>query len=283
MNNIVEQIEAIVESINPAHRIDITLGIEAKNTNPNGDPDRDNRPRTIARNGATYGMMTGVCIKNKIRKFLSMHYNEPIFTYNFQVKKDGIEDMIKATEDAKASSDIEQALVHTYIDIRMFGSVLTYSASDKKAKFKNFKPIQGPLQVCDAITLDPVKVEEITITSQQVSNEDQAGNGTFGSKFIIDHGLYETTLSYNPNQRFAESFSKEDFKKLLTALVFLGSFDQAANRKIETKYVAVFQHDSPLGNCQPSQATGRNVVQVVRQDGEYTAGLVDEKILGLVF
>lgn len=282
-----QKIKAIAAKLNPSNRIDITVGIEGRHTNPNGDPDRSNRPRTIKRLGNTHGLMTGECIKNKIRKFLATHYQDDIFTYNFQVKKRGIEDAMDSIE-SDEGSDVVEAIVKKFIDIRFFGSVMSYkvdsksSDKHKKVNLNSLKSLSGPIQVSDAITLDPVKIEEISITSQQVSNESQADNGTFGSRSVVDHGLYETTISFSPYQMFADSFTNEDLEKLLMSLAFFGQVDQASNRKLETKYIVVSQHSSPLGDGTFSKVTGRSVLKVERDaKGEYSFELTGNEPEGV--
>ncbi len=61
----------------PNKRMDFVLFFDVRDGNPNGDPDAGNLPRMDPLTG--HGIVTDVCIKRKIRDYLSAVLNRPIF------------------------------------------------------------------------------------------------------------------------------------------------------------------------------------------------------------
>ena len=52
------------------NRYDFIYLFDAKDANPNGDPDAGNMPRVDPETG--HGLVTDVCLKRKIRNYVSM-------------------------------------------------------------------------------------------------------------------------------------------------------------------------------------------------------------------
>lgn len=276
-----EMIGQVASQLCSRKRIDITFGVEGNLTNPNGDPDRDNRPRTLP---CGRGMITKGCINNKIRVALEKIYDEKIFTLRHQVRKNGIDELVEAK--GGVPKDILKALLEEYIDLRFFGSTFTYTRSTKREKeiAKNLRSQRGPLQVDDMVSLEPLKVITTSITSQQVSNESQEGNGTFGTRHMVEHAMYQGTISFNPLEQYATLVSKEDFRKLLTALAFFGQVDASSGRRLETRYICVAQHTRGLGNATFSKVTGKSVLDIKRDEGgDYSFSLKEDLPKGVHF
>lgn len=55
--------------LNPAQKHDILYVLSVHNSNPNGDPDADNSPRTNPFTG--HGIISDVSVKRKIRDYVS--------------------------------------------------------------------------------------------------------------------------------------------------------------------------------------------------------------------
>ena len=67
------------------NRYDFVMLFDVENGNPNGDPDAGNSPRMDAETG--YGFITDVCIKRKIRNYVSLT-KEGEAGYNILIKPD---------------------------------------------------------------------------------------------------------------------------------------------------------------------------------------------------
>lgn len=63
--------------IDPSKRHDFVLLFDVENGNPNGDPDAGNLPRIDPE--TMHGLITDVCIKRKVRDYLQLTKNMPIF------------------------------------------------------------------------------------------------------------------------------------------------------------------------------------------------------------
>lgn len=61
----------------PARRHDFVLLFDVENGNPNGDPDAGNLPRIDPE--TMHGIITDVCLKRKVRDYLQITKNTPIF------------------------------------------------------------------------------------------------------------------------------------------------------------------------------------------------------------
>jgi len=79
MNTLTELWQKILNKpyCDPTKRMDFVLFYDVRDGNPNGDPDAGNLPRMDPLNGQ--GIVTDVCIKRKVRDYLSAVLNRPIF------------------------------------------------------------------------------------------------------------------------------------------------------------------------------------------------------------
>ena len=57
--------------LNPEYRHDFVLLFDVTDGNPNGDPDAGNLPRTDSE--TSHGLVTDVCLKRKIRNYISTY------------------------------------------------------------------------------------------------------------------------------------------------------------------------------------------------------------------
>ena len=67
------------------NRYEFVMLFDVENGNPNGDPDAGNMPRTDPE--TSFGIVTDVCLKRKIRNFVEL-YKEGEGGYNILVKAD---------------------------------------------------------------------------------------------------------------------------------------------------------------------------------------------------
>lgn len=265
--------------------------------NPNGDPDAGNLPRTDIDTGV--GLVTDVCIKRKIRDYVDLTmdgadgYKMYIKNDAFLNQKDeaaliatgllseGVKDAKKRTEEIKRKikegkandEDLEKALLEymqrTYYDVRTFGAVMTSFTKEGMS----CGHARGPVQFTCASSIDPVTINELSITrvvqanatkpenpkkSAKAADDDESAeekentkNGTFGDKFIIPYALYrmEGHISAMLAQRNT-GFTEDDFGKLVYAMMNMFDEDRSATRgEMSTKELILFKHDSPYGNA----------------------------------
>ncbi|MDE5883535.1 MAG: type I-C CRISPR-associated protein Cas7/Csd2 [Oscillospiraceae bacterium] len=238
------------------NRYEFVLFFDVENGNPNGDPDAGNMPRTDPE--TSIGIVTDVCLKRKIRNFVELaKENEPGF--NILIKSDRSlnskftdayqEQNLATNQKGKNSDDVKKAQAYickNYYDVRTFGAVMS-TGNDPCGIVK------GPVQINFAKSIDPVFVQDITITRQAKTTEDrQADGGTeMGKKSFIPYGLYraEGYVSALLAQKVT-GFSEDDLELLWEAIINMFENDRSAARgKMCLRKLYAFKHDSAFGNA----------------------------------
>ncbi|MGN1133984.1 MAG: type I-C CRISPR-associated protein Cas7/Csd2, partial [Oscillospiraceae bacterium] len=238
------------------NRYEFVMLFDVENGNPNGDPDAGNLPRIDGE--TSLGIVTDVCIKRKIRNFVELvKENEP--GYNILIKADrelnakfteaydelGLEHKQKG----KKADDVKKAqeyICRNYYDVRTFGAVM--STGDDQCG-----TVRGPVQINFARSLDPIAVQDITITRQAKTTDarQEKGSTEMGRKSYVPYGLYraEGYVSAMLAQKVT-GFSEEDLELLWTAIINMFEHDRSAARgKMCLRKLIVFKHESALGNA----------------------------------
>lgn len=122
----------------------------------------------------------------------------------------------------------------------------------------NCGQVRGPVQINFSRSIDPIVQQEVTITRQTVTREEEADKErTMGRKHIVPYGLYRVEgyisakLANDPTK--GTGFSKEDMELFWEALKNMFEHDRSAARgKMATRRLFVFKHESDLGNA-PAQ------------------------------
>jgi CRISPR-associated protein Csd2 len=241
------------------NRYEFVMLYDVENGNPNGDPDAGNMPRIDPETG--YGIVTDVCLKRKVRNYVEMvKEKEP--GYRIYIKEgtplntlhkeaylaNGMEPGKKAPLDKV--NEARAWMCKNFYDIRTFGAVL--SVGD------NCGQVRGPVQINFSRSIDPIAQQEITITRQTVTREEEAEKErTMGRKFIVPYALYRVegyvSAKLANDETKGTGFSEEDLSLFWDALVNMFEHDHSAARgKMAVRRLVVFKHGSELGNT-PSQ------------------------------
>lgn len=241
------------------NRYEFVLLYDVENGNPNGDPDAGNMPRIDPETG--YGIVTDVCLKRKVRNYVEMvKGNEP--GHRIYIKEgtplntlhkeaylaNGMEPGKKAPLDKV--SEARAWMCRNFYDIRTFGAVL--SVGD------NCGQVRGPVQINFSRSIDPIAQQEVTITRQTVTREEEAEKErTMGRKFIVPYALYRVegyvSAKLANDETKGTGFSEDDLTLFWEALANMFEHDHSAARgKMAVRKLVIFKHDSELGNA-PSQ------------------------------
>lgn len=240
------------------NRYEFLMLFDVENGNPNGDPDAGNMPRLDPE--TSFGIVTDVCLKRKIRNFVEIiKEGEP--GYNILIKADkalntkfteiyeenGLDLENKGKK--KNSDEVKKArefACQNYYDVRTFGAVM--STGDNPCGI-----VRGPVQINFAKSIDPVFAQEITITRQARTTEDrqETGDTEMGKKNIIPYGLYRVEGYVSALLANKETgFNEEDLELLWTAIINMFEHDRSAARgKMCLRKLYIFKHESVLGNC----------------------------------
>lgn len=236
------------------NRYEFVILFDVENGNPNGDPDAGNMPRIDAE--TSYGLVTDVCLKRKIRNYVQLVKNDSE-GYKIYVKEGAI--LNKTHQEAyirngidptkKVSRDdieiLRKFMCDNYYDIRTFGAVMSTEV--------NCGIVRGPVQLNFARSIDPIFPQDVTITRVAVTNEKDMDRKTteMGRKSIVHYGLYrsEGYVSAALADKVT-GFTEEDLNLLWEAIINMFEHDHSAARgKMSVRKLIVFKHSSPYGNC----------------------------------
>ena len=234
-------------------KIDFAIVINVKNANPNGDPLNGNRPRV---NYDGYGELSDVCIKRKIRNRL-MQNGQAIFVQSDDNRVDDYRSLRSRAEgvlkgvDTKDEKKYREAACKQWIDVRSFGQVFAYKGGEDTGVSIG---IRGPVSIHPAFSVAPVldRVSSTQIT-KSVSGEgdgSKRGSDTMGMKHRVDHGVYLTFGSINPQLAEKTGFSDDDAAAIKEALKTLFRNDASSARpegSMEVIRVYWWEHNTKIG------------------------------------
>lgn len=231
------------------NRIDFVYLFDVQDGNPNGDPDAGNLPRVDAETGL--GLVTDVCLKRKVRNYVSVAKN---FAPGFDIfiKQKAILNKLiqEADESPEVKSKQETArdfMCRKYYDIRTFGAVLSTGSNAGKTDGQ----VRGPIQLTFSRSVDPIVATEHSITRMAVAKEEDADKErTMGRKSTVPYGLYVCHGFVSANLARQTGFSQEDLDLFFEALKNMFDQDHSAARGLmSAQKLIVFRHDSMLGNA----------------------------------
>ncbi|MDE7509086.1 MAG: type I-C CRISPR-associated protein Cas7/Csd2 [Muribaculaceae bacterium] len=266
------------------NRIDFVYFFDVEDGNPNGDPDAGNLPRMDVETGT--GLVTDVCLKRKVRNYVEASKKNKdgykIFIQEKAILGNLIEashdtDKVKAADKNNKTAAARQVMCGDYYDVRTFGAVMSIGKKDKNAG-----QVRGPVQFTFARSIDPIVIQEHTITRMAVATEKEAekqngDNRTMGRKATVPYGLYRAHGFISPNLAAKTGFSEEDKELLFEALCNMFDIDHSAARGLMgARKLIVFRHDSELGNAPAHKlfdlvkVTNKNPGQPARSFEDYT-------------
>lgn len=278
---------------------DFAYLISCDYSNPNGDPDFDNRPRTNAETDC--GEITSECIKRKIRdrvlfvnqyvprencdifirtdKALNTKLNEAADDLGLTNKKGKSK---KAGDDATAdeknkkdkSALINEYMRNHYFDVRMFGAVM--NTGDNPAG-----NVTGALQMTEVTSPDPVYISTFTHTraaKTKESDQESKEGGVFPRKPLVTFGLYKGAGRYNAHDGVENGVTDEDLRLFFESLVTMYDNDLSACRTgLAVEKLVIFKHNDILSTGTLKRYKDRLVTEGTFT-GEYPQSMEDYNI-----
>jgi Cas7 group CRISPR-associated protein Csh2 len=199
------------------------LLIEAINSNPNGDPDRESDPRT-RQDGR--GEISPVSFKRKLRDLvankngsiwqeLSAEMALPANEFDIMERKDTLRDEVK-----KLSID---EILTRYWDVRVFGSTFLEEITEDANTFIK----TGVAQFGLGVSLSPVRIERMT-TTKVLPVEKNKSKGMAPLAFrIVSYGLYAMPFFINATAAQQTRCTKRDIALLLRLIPY--AYTQSAS------------------------------------------------------
>jgi Cas7 group CRISPR-associated protein Csh2 len=192
------------------------LLIEAINSNPNGDPDRESDPRT-RQDGR--GEISPVSFKRKLRDLvankegpiwqeLSAEMGLPADEFDIMESKNTVRTKVK-----KLSID---EILTRYWDVRVFGSTFL----EEKTEDANTFIKTGVVQFGLGVSLSPVRIERMT-TTKVLPVEENKSKGMAPLAFrIVSYGLYSMPFFINATAAPQTRCTKKDIALLLRLIPY---------------------------------------------------------------
>ncbi len=233
------------------------LVIEAVNSNPNGDPDRESDPRMRP---SGQGEISPVSVKRKLRDLIGEH-EAPFFMSlpdSFQKDADRYQILESRGRDRKSITSemgkniavfdeqdfLSSPFVKKYWDARVFGNTFL----EEKANKGYIKT--GVVQMGMGLSISPINVVRHTNTNKAgVQEGKNAGMAPMAYR-VVEHGVYCMPFFVNPNYARKSGCTVEDIELFKLALPYLYDLNRSAIRPdVRIRHAWYIEHKSSLGSC----------------------------------
>lgn len=228
------------------------LVIEAVNSNPNGDPDRESDPRQRS-NGR--GEISPVSLKRKLRDLLDDH-DAPFFQMLPEKFTNDAERYFILEHRGRDRKQIEKELgkdpsrfaesefVRKYWDARVFGNTFLEEGGHKEF-IKT-----GVVQFGMGLSLAPVDIIRQTNTNKAGVQEGKSAGMAPLAYRIVEHGVYCMPFFVNPNYAHKSGCTAEDIELLKLLIPHAYEQNRSAIRPdVRIRHAWYIEHKSMLGSC----------------------------------
>jgi len=210
---------------------------------------------------------TAVCIKRKIRNFVSLVAGEEpgmrIYVQDKGIALNQLHEEAYSAKGLKSSgskqnrADVELArawMSEQFYDIRMFGAVMTTGV--------NCGQVRGPVQITFARSIDPIFALDVSITRVAITKKDDAdvvqgedgkakGKITeMGCKPMVPYALYRAHGFFSGPFAERTGVKAEDMSLFWLALQRMWDLDRSSSRgMMSCRWLYVFTHNDKLGKA----------------------------------
>ncbi len=232
------------------------LVIEAVNSNPNGDPDRESEPRQRP-NGR--GEISPVSFKRKLRDLLE-DSDSPFFKSlpeNFRNNPDHYRILESRGRDRKEITEemgdiksfdqqsfLNSTFVKKYWDARVFGNTFL-----EEGAAKGFIKT-GVVQFGVGVSISPIAIVRHTNTNKAgVQEGKNAGMAPLAFR-IVQHGVYCMPFFVNPNYAGKSGCTPDDIELLKLLIPKAYDLNRSAIRPdVRIRHAWYIEHKNALGSC----------------------------------
>jgi CRISPR-associated protein Csd2 len=233
-------------------RVTGLLIIEARNSNPNGDPDRESDPRTRAHDGK--GVISDVSFKRKLRELI-LKKDGPVWLHlkselGLDDEKFGIhvDQETRTAARAAQAADAKKSLSDNHWDVRVFGS----TSLEEGDNFIRTGVVQFGIGVSSA----KVRIQRDTNTVRagvDVAKDADRGMAPLGFR-VVEHGVYAMPFLINPSAAKHSGCTLKDIELMCRLIPYAYPHNASRVRPmVEVRHAWFFQHQSPLGSASDFQ------------------------------
>ncbi len=200
------------------NRSEILFLYDISYSNPNGDPNDENKPRID--DESSINLVTDVRLKRTIRDYLHDVMGEEILIREI-IQKDGtiqdgktraldfLDDSLKKAKPLERKQNATENVLNSCIDVRLFGCTLPME--------KTSVALTGPVQFKMGKSLHRVKLQFIKGTGAFASKEG-ATKQTFREEYILPYSFIAFYGVVNENAAVYTNLEEEDVQKMLKAM-----------------------------------------------------------------
>lgn len=235
------------------------LVIEVRHSNPNGDPDAESEPRTLA---DERGLISPVSFKRKLRDLVADHegpaWREAARELRLSTDGKGREYGILESRgrDRDAIFKMKAAeFADAFWDGRTFGNTFLedIKGKDYKAGEKDHFISTGVVQFGPGISIAPIDVTRLTTTNKSgVEEGKDRGMAPLGWR-VVRHAVYTMPFFVNPMMARKNGCDERDIDVMKFLIPHAYRNTASASRPfVEILHAWYAQHTSPLGSCPDS-------------------------------
>ncbi len=223
------------------------LIIEVRDSNPNGDPDRESDPR---QRHDERGEVSPVSFKRKIRDLvenkegpvwqeISKSFSPSLEKNKFCILESRGRDRKIIIKEIKDGSFKEK-----YWDARIFGNTFLEEGISDSIR-------TGVAQFSMGVSISPVEIERMTNTNKAGVEEGKDRGMAPLAYRIVQHGVYCMPFFINPTAATKSGCTKRDIELLLKLIPYAYSHTASYVRPfVAIRHAFYMEHKSALGSCQ---------------------------------
>jgi len=234
------------------------LVIEAVNSNPNGDPDRESDPRQRP-NGL--GEISPVSFKRKLRDLVEDSEKGVVFSticdklkldqkeYKIlesrgRIRADIVKEMGKDMESFNQEEFEKSEFVKKYWDARLFGNTFL-EAGGNKGYIKT-----GVAQFVMGISVSPIQIVRHTNTNKSGVEEGKTQGMAPLAYRVVEHGVYYMPFYINPSNAHKSGCTTKDIELLKALIPYAYDHTRSAIRPdVRIRHAWYMEHTNALGSC----------------------------------
>lgn len=226
------------------------LVIEVRNSNPNGDPDRESDPR--CRGHDQRGVITGVSFKRKLRDLVDQKDGQ-VWQGVAQGRNPGEYDILEARRHSRVvlekliNADFD-GFKKRFWDGRVFGNTFLEEGGGDTIR-------TGVVHFALGISAVPIRIERLTMTKMAPTQKGKEGEegptrgmAPLGYR-VVQHGVYCMPFFINPTAAGRTGCTHRDISLLLSLIRFAYPHTKSAIRPfVEVRHAWYGEHKGALGS-----------------------------------
>lgn len=220
------------------------LLIDVKDSNPNGDPDRESDPRIRQDNR---GEISPVSFKHKLRELVEAK-DSPVWkelAEEMGLPEKGYDILeSKNTQRVDAQKLSQEEFLDKYWDVRVFGTTFLEKESDESGSHI----ATGVVQFGLGVSLDPIEIRRFTTTKLLPVQEDKSRGMAPLAYRVVAYGLYSMPFFINATAAQKTKCTQTDIDLLLRLIPH--AYKETASylrSQVDIRYAFYVEHNRARG------------------------------------